>query len=104
MSTTVAIHSFRGGTGKSNTTANLAALLALGGRRVGLPARAARRGWPWCWIYPSHRGTSGWRRSWTLSFLLLSGPASGPHAALHSFALNRRALHCTVRQSSLSLL
>ena len=28
------IHSFRGGTGKSNTTANLAALLAIAGKRV----------------------------------------------------------------------
>src|SRR5438105_853169 len=32
----VAIHSFRGGTGKSNITANLAALLASAGRRVGV--------------------------------------------------------------------
>jgi len=32
----VAIHSFRGGTGKSNTTANLAALVALTGKRVGV--------------------------------------------------------------------
>jgi MinD-like ATPase involved in chromosome partitioning or flagellar assembly len=32
----VSIHSFRGGTGKSNLTANLAALAALGGRRVGI--------------------------------------------------------------------
>src|SRR3712207_1727531 len=32
----ISIHSFRGGTGKSNTTANLAALLALDGRRVGV--------------------------------------------------------------------
>ncbi len=30
----VSIHSFRGGTGKSNTTANLAAMLASGGKRV----------------------------------------------------------------------
>jgi MinD-like ATPase involved in chromosome partitioning or flagellar assembly len=36
MATTISIHSFRGGTGKSNTTANIAALLALGGRRVGV--------------------------------------------------------------------
>ena len=35
MATTIAIHSFRGGTGKSNTTANVAALLAAAGRRVG---------------------------------------------------------------------
>ncbi len=34
MAKIVSIHSFRGGTGKSNTTANLAALLALEGRRV----------------------------------------------------------------------
>jgi MinD-like ATPase involved in chromosome partitioning or flagellar assembly len=33
---TVSIHSFRGGTGKSNTTANLAALLAGHGRRVAI--------------------------------------------------------------------
>lgn len=34
MSKLVAIHSFRGGTGKSNATASLAALLALQGKRV----------------------------------------------------------------------
>jgi len=32
----IAVHSFRGGTGKSNITANLAALVALGGHRVGI--------------------------------------------------------------------
>lgn len=32
----VSIHSFRGGTGKSNTTANLAAQIALQGKRVGM--------------------------------------------------------------------
>ena len=32
----ISIHSFRGGTGKSNTTANLAALLAADGQRVGV--------------------------------------------------------------------
>ena len=32
----VSVHSYRGGTGKSNTTANLAALLAAAGRRVGV--------------------------------------------------------------------
>jgi septum site-determining protein MinD len=36
MSKIISIHSFRGGTGKSNTTANLAALLAADGRRVGV--------------------------------------------------------------------
>ncbi|MFX1263226.1 MAG: MinD/ParA family protein [Promethearchaeota archaeon] len=36
MSKIVSIHSFRGGTGKSNTTANLAALLASQGHRVGV--------------------------------------------------------------------
>jgi MinD-like ATPase involved in chromosome partitioning or flagellar assembly len=36
MPTIVAVHSFRGGTGKSNTTANVAALLAGEGRRVGV--------------------------------------------------------------------
>lgn len=36
MSKIISIHSFRGGTGKSNTTANLAALLALRGQRVGV--------------------------------------------------------------------
>ena len=36
MATIVSVHSFRGGTGKSNTTANLAALLAAEGRRVGV--------------------------------------------------------------------
>jgi len=34
MSKIVSVHSFRGGTGKSNTTANLAALLAADGSRV----------------------------------------------------------------------
>lgn len=32
----VSVHSFRGGTGKSNTTANLACLAALGKKRVGI--------------------------------------------------------------------
>jgi len=32
----VSVHSYRGGTGKSNTTANLAALLAAEGKRVGV--------------------------------------------------------------------
>lgn len=36
MAKIVSIHSFRGGTGKSNTTANLAAQLALMGKRVGV--------------------------------------------------------------------
>ncbi|MCB8942489.1 MAG: MinD/ParA family protein [Ardenticatenaceae bacterium] len=36
MSKIVSIHSFRGGTGKSNTTANLASLVALAGKRVGI--------------------------------------------------------------------
>ena len=36
MSKIITIHSFRGGTGKSNTTANVAALLAVGGQRVGV--------------------------------------------------------------------
>ncbi len=36
MARIVSVHSFRGGTGKSNLTANLAALTALGGRRVGV--------------------------------------------------------------------
>jgi MinD-like ATPase involved in chromosome partitioning or flagellar assembly len=36
MSKIISIHSFRGGTGKSNTTANLAALLAADGARVGV--------------------------------------------------------------------
>ncbi|NCD34688.1 MAG: MinD/ParA family protein [Spartobacteria bacterium] len=36
MSKIISIHSFRGGTGKSNTTANLSALLALDGKRVGV--------------------------------------------------------------------
>jgi MinD-like ATPase involved in chromosome partitioning or flagellar assembly len=34
MPQVISIHSFRGGTGKSNTTANLAAMLALEGKRV----------------------------------------------------------------------
>jgi len=36
MSKIVSVHSFRGGTGKSNLTANLAVLTALGGKRVGI--------------------------------------------------------------------
>ena len=36
MSAIVSVHSFRGGTGKSNTTANIATLLAAEGRRVGV--------------------------------------------------------------------
>jgi MinD-like ATPase involved in chromosome partitioning or flagellar assembly len=36
MSKIISIHSFRGGTGKSNTTANVTALLALQGLRVGV--------------------------------------------------------------------
>ena len=36
MSKIISIHSFRGGTGKSNTTANIAALLAAQGQRVGV--------------------------------------------------------------------
>ena len=36
MSKIISIHSFRGGTGKSNTTANVAALLAAEGRRIGV--------------------------------------------------------------------
>jgi septum site-determining protein MinD len=36
MGKIVSIHSFRGGTGKSNTTANLAAQVALEGKRVGV--------------------------------------------------------------------
>jgi len=36
MSKIISIHSFRGGTGKSNTTANLSVLLAAQGKRVGV--------------------------------------------------------------------
>lgn len=36
MSKIISIHSFRGGTGKSNTTANIAGLLAAEGQRVGV--------------------------------------------------------------------
>ncbi|CAN5584485.1 MinD/ParA family protein [soil metagenome] len=36
MATIVSVHSFRGGTGKSNTTANVAAVLASQGKRVGV--------------------------------------------------------------------
>lgn len=36
MSKIISVHSFRGGTGKSNTTANLSALLASEGRRIGV--------------------------------------------------------------------
>jgi MinD-like ATPase involved in chromosome partitioning or flagellar assembly len=36
MSKIISIHSFRGGTGKSNTSANIAAILAMQGYRVGI--------------------------------------------------------------------
>ena len=36
MTKTISVHSFRGGTGKSNTTANVAALLGQAGKRVGV--------------------------------------------------------------------
>ncbi|HEX7276821.1 MAG TPA: MinD/ParA family protein [Acidimicrobiales bacterium] len=36
MAILIAVHSFRGGTGKSNITANVAAVLAAGGKRVGV--------------------------------------------------------------------
>lgn len=36
MARVISIHSFRGGTGKSNTTANVAAVLATSGKRVGV--------------------------------------------------------------------
>jgi MinD-like ATPase involved in chromosome partitioning or flagellar assembly len=36
MSRIISVHSFRGGTGKSNTTANLATILASQGKRVGV--------------------------------------------------------------------
>lgn len=36
MSKIISVHSFRGGTGKSNTTANVATLLAAEGKRVGV--------------------------------------------------------------------
>ncbi|MCX6021818.1 MAG: MinD/ParA family protein, partial [Chloroflexi bacterium] len=36
MSKIISVHSYRGGTGKSTTTANLGALLALNGHRVGV--------------------------------------------------------------------
>ncbi len=36
MASIISVHSFRGGTGKSNTTANLAAVFASEGRRVGV--------------------------------------------------------------------
>jgi septum site-determining protein MinD len=36
MSQIISVHSYRGGTGKSNVTANLATLLAANGRRVGV--------------------------------------------------------------------
>ena len=36
MATIISVHSFRGGTGKSNLSANVAALLALDGNRIGV--------------------------------------------------------------------
>ncbi len=43
MAKIISIHSFRGGTGKSNTTANVAAVLATKGLRVGEIAAALAR-------------------------------------------------------------
>ena len=36
MTTVVSVHSFRGGTGKSNVTANLSTIIANSGKRVGI--------------------------------------------------------------------
>ena len=36
MSKIISVHSFRGGTGKSNTTANISSLMAIDGLRVGV--------------------------------------------------------------------
>src|SRR5204862_8307424 len=36
MARLISVHSFRGGTGKSNTTANLASLLSVQGKQVGI--------------------------------------------------------------------
>ena len=36
MATIISVHSFRGGTGKSNTAANLSAVVAARGMRVGV--------------------------------------------------------------------
>src|SRR5688572_5294691 len=36
MARTISIHSFRGGTGKSNMTSNLSAAIACAGKRVGI--------------------------------------------------------------------
>ena len=36
MSKIISVHSYRGGTGKSNTTANLASIIARDGNRVGI--------------------------------------------------------------------
>jgi septum site-determining protein MinD len=36
MASIISVHSYRGGTGKSNLTANLATIVALGGKRVGI--------------------------------------------------------------------
>ena len=41
MAKIVSIHSFRGGTGKSNMTANLSSLVALGGKRVAVVGTGA---------------------------------------------------------------
>ena len=41
MARIISVHSFRGGTGKSNTTANVAAVLAAEGRRVGVIVMAS---------------------------------------------------------------
>ena len=54
MATTISIHSFHGGTGKSNTTVNLAAVLASRGLRVGVIDTDIQ--------FPSHAMTEHYRR------------------------------------------
>ena len=42
MAKVISLHSFRGGTGKSNITANLAVALAAAGQRVGIVDTSSR--------------------------------------------------------------
>ena len=55
MSRIISIHSFRGGTGKSNTTANVAALLAAEGQRIGVVDTDIQSG-----VQKSRRLRGGW--------------------------------------------
>ena len=72
--------------------------LRAGGANIVISSTRRHPGRAYVVHYAWDIATSGWRRSWTLSCLLVSGQAGGPHAARHSFARNRRAFSCKVRK------